>query len=136
MTGTLTLGCSLIAGSLALLLWHLRSWRHADNGALNDRDYQFYRRQFFLRLAASGTMGVIGGMMLGDVWVRDPHVKLIYWAFIAGLVVLMVLLAMRDWLSSRLYLEREAATHAAEHAQLRAEIERFRRENEAEDGSV
>jgi|GEM_PF-4464401 len=129
MNGTLVLGIALMTASVVLLLCHLRSWRQADNGALSDSDYQFHRRQFLSRLASSGTIGVIGGLMVGDRWIDAPLVKLVYWAGIAALVVVMVVLAMRDWLASRLYLEREAASHAAEHAQLRAEIERYRREN-------
>jgi hypothetical protein len=128
LTGATLLGCALMAGSALLLLWHLRAWRLADNGALSDVDYQFHRRQFFYRLASSGTIGVIGGLMVGDRWIEAPLIKLAYWGGIAALVLVMVMLALRDWLASRLYFEREATNQAVEHAELRAEIERFRRE--------
>ncbi len=129
MTATYALAAGLILASLGLLGWHLRSWRQTDTGALTDRDYHFHRRQFFRRLLASGLLGIVGLLMFGDTWIVAPIVKLAYWTGIASLVLVTMLLAAIDLLASRLHYERQSADHLAEHALLRAEIERFRREN-------
>lgn len=130
MTGTLTLAAGLVLMSLVLLAWHVRSWRAADHGGLSDRDYHFHRRQFFRRLLASGLLGLIGLLMFGDEWIAHPLTKLAYWSAIAALVLMTMALALADLLASRMHYRRQSADHVAEHALLRAEIERFRREQE------
>jgi hypothetical protein len=132
MVSTLALAGVLMAASIGLLLWHVRAWRQADNGALADEDYRFYRRQLWRRVLASTLLGITGLLMLGERWIENPVNQAIYWVGIAGLVGATAVLALTDWLASRVHFSRQVADHATEHALLRAEIERFRREARSE----
>jgi hypothetical protein len=130
MVLTYALAGLLIGLSVLLLAWHLRSWRTADHGGLTEKHYQFHRRQFGRRVAASGLIGLIGLLMAADSWIVHPIAKLAYWSGIAALVVVTMLLALADWLASRAHLGPMVATHAAERAALQAEIDRYHRERE------
>jgi hypothetical protein len=128
MWGTIILAAALLVAAGLLLARHLIVWRRADHGGLADRDYEFHRRQYRRRMQTSGLLGLVGLLMLGSLWIDDPLVGAVYWAGIAALVIWIALLAMTDWLASRLYYGRLAADQAVEHAAIKAEIARFHRE--------
>ena len=131
MWQTVALSIVLIVASATLILWHLRTWRAADHGGLGDREADFLRRQFRRRWQASGMIGLVGVLLLGDLWITDPLSALLYWCGVALMVAWTTLLALADWFASRVYYGHLTSASHAEHAVIKAEIERFRREADA-----
>jgi hypothetical protein len=133
MISTIAVGTALLVAAGLLLARHLTVWRRADHGGLTDGDYEFHHRQYRRRMQTTGLLGIVGLLMLGSLWIADPLVGAVYWSGIAALVVWVALLALSDWLASRLYYGRLAAAHAVEHAAIKAEIAKFHRE-QTDDG--
>lgn len=128
MWQTVALSVLLVVASAVMLLWHLRAWRTADHGGLGAREADFLRRQFRRRSQASGMIGLIGLLLLGDLWITDPLSALLYWCGVALMVGWTMLLALADWFASRVYYGHLTAASHAEHASIQAEIEKFRRD--------
>lgn len=126
----MVLAGGLVLASVGLLGWHLRQWRSADTGSLDDRDYRFHRRQYLRRVATSGLLGIAGLLMLVDPWIEHPLAKVVYWTGIAAVVISTGILALADWLATRAHYEHMVREHVAEHAVLKAEIDRYRREQQ------
>lgn len=129
MWTTVTLSLLLVAASAGLLLWHWQAWRTADHGGLGEREANFLRRQFRRRSQASGMLGVVGLLLLGDLWISDPFTVLLYWCGVALVVLWTMLLSLVDWLASRQYYGRLSTEGQTEHALLKAAIEKHRRES-------
>jgi hypothetical protein len=120
----------LLAISAALILWHVLAWRRADHGGLADADYRFYRQQYRRRLQSSALLGVVGALALVDLWIQDVTARVVLWCFILLIVLWSLLLAGADWLASRLHFDKLLSASAVEHALLKREIEKFRREQD------
>ena len=130
MWSTILFAVSLLAISAALIFWHLLAWRRADHGGLTDADYRFYRRQFRRRMQASAMLGLVGVFALADLFVQDVVLRAILWCLILMIVLWTLVLAGSDWLASRLHFDKLLSASAVEHALLKREIEKFRREQE------
>ncbi|HZL90780.1 MAG TPA: hypothetical protein VFB96_20600 [Pirellulaceae bacterium] len=121
----------LLAISAGLIAWHVLAWRRADHGGLADADYRFYRHQFRRRLQSSALVGLVGVLSLVDLWIQDVTARVVLWCFILLIVLWALLLAGADWLASRLHFDKLLSASAVEHALLKREIEKIRREQNA-----
>jgi hypothetical protein len=123
-------GC-LVAVSLGLMCWHVVEWRRADHGGLTDRDLRFFRHQYRRRMQASAILGIVGLLALVD-YAAVGIGRIVLWSAILLLVLWAVLLALLDWLASRLHYDAQLSATAVEQALLMREIEKYRREQQAE----
>lgn len=132
MWSTLLAAAALLTVSGTLMVRHLLVWRQADHGGLGDEEFRFYRNQFRRRMQTSALVGLIGLLMLLDLWVAEVTTRAVLWSIVLLLVLWTVLLALSDWLASRLHYDKLLAANAVEHALLQREIRKFQREQEGD----
>jgi hypothetical protein len=113
-----------------LLAWHVKSWREADHGGLGENEHRFHARRYRRRVQASAMVGVIGLLLLGELWLKDPRVMVLYWSGVVLLLVWLLLLAASDWLASRVHFRTHLDRLQQERNLLKAEINRFQRERQ------
>jgi hypothetical protein len=130
---TVVLSLTLLFISLALAATHLRAWRVADHGGLAAAERDFQERRYRRRLQTSLMLGVIGILVLGDLWldeiVKDAWGRLLYWSGVGLLLLWLLLLAASDWLASRRHYRGQFDRLLADRDALRADLERIRREH-------
>ena len=132
MLGTLFFGLALVAISLGLLAWHWNSWRANDHGGLPERERLFFQRQFRRRTNASGAIGFVGLLIMSGVWIEN---ELAYAALALGMLLLVfwiILLALSDWIATRLYFDREQTVQRAQIAVLQSALKREQAKQAAE----
>jgi len=111
-----------------LLLWiHWRAWRACRSEELDERAFDFRRRQFRRRMQASAMIGIVGVAVVVSLVIADTLMTALLWLVVVSLVVWMLLLAFADMVSSYFYYAQIRAHHTAEHAALQAHLERIRR---------
>lgn len=129
---TIVLSVALLLVSAVLVAMHVRAWRRADHGGLGEEERSFHARQYRRRLQASVMLGVVGLLVLGDLWLeawfREAWPRLLYWSGVAVLLLWLLLLAAGDWLASRMHYRGQWDRLQADRDVLRAEFERLRRE--------
>lgn len=135
MWSSILFAVTLLAVSGGLIVWHVLAWRRADHGGLADADYRFYRSQFRRRVQASAMLGLVGVLSLVDLWMVDVTARVVLWCVILLVVLWSLLLAAADWLASRLHFDKLLSANAVEHALLKREIEKLRREQERGNGN-
>lgn len=112
---------------MAMMLWQLRAWREAicrDSGAL---ERQFARRRFRRRTAVNILIALLGLAIPCSFWIVDQAVFLqkgIAWygLGVTIVVLLIVVLALFDWIDSRIYYSQRKQDHRAEQATLEAQL--------------
>lgn len=130
---TVVLALTLLFISLALAAMHVRAWRVADHGGLAAAEREFQERRYRRRLQTSLMLGVIGLLVLGDLWldqiVKEAWGRLLYWSGVGLLLLWLLLLAASDWLASRRHYRGQLDRLLADRDALRADLERIRREH-------
>ena len=109
---SLVLG-SLVLAAAAFLGW--RQWRDVRSRppGLSPRDESHFARQDLRRLLGTIVLGLIAVALFLGGWVPDrvngrANQKFIYlWAGIALMMVVLLILALLDWISTRLYVRRQ-----------------------------
>ena len=131
---SLAVGITLILLGAWLIRWHRAAWgRHRDPEAGDDRERRHYRLQFRRRIQVSALLILLGVMIpIGD-WLmvqrRNPMWITIFWIAVLALAVWIMLLAVVDWLSTRLYVRATRGTLAGlarQQREFEAEAERQR----------
>jgi magnesium-transporting ATPase (P-type) len=129
-------GVAMIAVFLGLRQWY--EWR-ARETELSDLDHRYFARQDVRRGLGVAVMLIIAmGLYFGS---RMPpkvagHANLTFvlvWLAIIGLIIVMLLLAFLDWLSTRLYARRHSRSMARQRLQLLRETLRKTRGDRAAD---
>ena len=114
-------GVALIAVFLGLRQWY--EWR-ARETELSDLDHRYFFRQDVRRGLGVAVMLVIAlGLYFGSripskVAGRANLIFVVVWLAIIGLIVVMLILAFVDWLSTRLYARRLSRSMARERLQI------------------
>lgn len=134
MWSTILFAAALLALSAALIAWHVLAWRKADHGGLADADFRFYKNQFRRRMQTSALVGIVGLLALLDLWIADVTSRAFLWCVVLLLVLWTVILAVSDWLASRLHFDKQLSANAVEHALLQREIKKFQREQNQPSG--
>lgn len=104
---------ALVLAAAAFLGW--RQWRDVRSrpDALSPRDESHFARQDLRRLLGTIILGLIAGALAVGGWVPDrvngrANQKFVYlWAGIALMMVVLLILALLDWISTRLYARRQ-----------------------------
>ena len=130
MWSTLLFAAALLALSGTLIVRHVLVWRRADHGGLSDADFRFYKSQFRRRMQTSALLGIVGLLALADLWIASVTGRAVLWGVVLLLVLWAVILAASDWLASRLHFDKQLSAHAVEHALLKREIDKYRREKD------
>ena len=80
---TVVLSITLLLVSAALVVMHVRAWRTVDHGGLGAAEREFHERRYRRRLQSSLMLGVIGLLVLGDLWLdvifQDAWARLLYY---------------------------------------------------------
>jgi hypothetical protein len=111
----------LTAGILALRQWYER--RHRDRN-LSDADAHHFARQDFRRSTAGGVMGLLAlGIVVGAHLGHKVAGKanpwfLEVWLIVFGLILVLLWLALVDWLATWHYARRHHRAMARERFQL------------------
>ncbi|MEX2026165.1 MAG: hypothetical protein WEH44_02675 [Pirellulaceae bacterium] len=130
MWSSLLFAVALLAVSGTMMVWHVLTWRRADHGGLGDADFRFYKNQFRRRMQVGAMVGIVGLLTLVDLWINDVTSRAVLWCVVLLLVLWTVLLAVSDWLASRLHYDKLLSANAVEHALLQREIKKFQREQD------
>jgi hypothetical protein len=125
---TIGLSAGLVCISAVLVAWHVRGWRQADHGGLGEQERDFHARRFRRRVQASAMVGVIGLLLLGELWLKDPRVMLLYWSGVVLLLLWLLLLAASDWLASRVHFRGPLSRLQQDRVKLQADIDKLRRD--------
>jgi hypothetical protein len=134
MWSTIFFAAALLTVSGTLIVWHLLVWRRADHGGLADADFRFYRNQFRRRMQVGAMVGIVGLLALVDLWIRDVTSRAVLWCVVMVILLWAVILAVSDWLASRLHYDKLLAANAVEQALLQREIKKFQREQNQASG--
>jgi len=130
---TIALSLALLIASVVMVVVHLRAWRTADHGGLAEVEREFQSRRFRRRLQTSAMLGVIGLLVLGELWLdrlfKDDLPRLLYWSGVGLLLLWLLLLAASDWLASRQHYRGQLDRLQTDRDALRGELERLRREH-------
>jgi hypothetical protein len=117
----LAVALGLTAGLLALRQWYERGHRESD---LSDADAQHFARQDFRRGAAGAVMGllaigVVVGVHLGHkvAGAANPWF-LEVWLIVFGLILVLLWMALCDWVATWHYARRQHRAMARERFQL------------------
>ncbi len=122
-----TLVCVVLVASAAWLMRaHHHTWRQISKRKESDpRQWEYRRNQYRRRMQTSGMLGVVGiavfaGYFLGAT--LPGLFEVLYWLGVLVLVGWLVVLAMADVVSTRMYFGRLRRDHALEQKKLEAEI--------------
>lgn len=123
---------ALLAVSGLLLDAHRRSWKAIEADAdLDERDRRAARAQYLRRMRASGTIGVLGALLILHPLV--PEKPLWFTLYLLLLVLLcgwMLMLAMVDAFANALRLRRARHQTESLQAKLEREIRAAREESD------
>jgi hypothetical protein len=125
---TLIFAGTLVALSAVLLLWHAYERGQAELHALSNTELEYQRLRFRRRSLASSLVGLSGILIAVTEWIVEPLFLICFWVSILALLGWIVAIATADWTATRRYYATMRAEQMAEHAALRAEIERYKRE--------
>ncbi|MBX3411675.1 MAG: hypothetical protein KF708_03065 [Pirellulales bacterium] len=121
---------TLVSVSIALVAWHVRSWRliRAELPRGAERDYRW--RQFRRRMQASSLVGVLGvAIYLGYLipYQTMPRFFLAFWLMVIACVLWLSALAWIDVLATRTFFATRRHAIDIERAAWQAEVERSER---------
>jgi small-conductance mechanosensitive channel len=119
----------LLLAAMALMAWHIRAWEAFQRREADAAEFHYRRRQFRRRMQTSAMLA-LAAIALGvghplTSWLGAPWFVPIYWIAVLLLVCWMVLLALIDAWSSRLYYGRLQQRCRLEELQLQAEVRRL-----------
>lgn len=128
---SLIFGACLVAGGIAALMWHVRSWRErSSDESLSADERRYYRRQFARRLQTSGLIVLIGillpvgdGLISKETWRNHPGWFAVYWMVVLALAMWVLALGFGDLLSTRLH-SRDALGRLRRLREQQRELER------------
>ncbi len=137
LVSLLLLGCAA-----ALMVSHVRTWRHAIGYAATREELDYRRRQYRRRMQTSGMMAVLAIALFVGEWLTDTIASrwfpIIYWLAVMVLVGWVGLLALADIFSTKLHYDRLRHGAMLERAKLEAELRRVERSqgNDRTDGDL
>ncbi len=119
----------LLAAAMGLMAWHIRAWESFGRREADAPEFHYRRRQFRRRMQTSAMLG-LSAIALGvgqplTIWVHSAYFTPIYWIAVVLLVCWMVLLALVDAWSSRIYYGRLRQQCRLEEIKLQAEVRRL-----------
>jgi len=131
---SLLFGLFLVALGVLLIRWHRLAWSaQSREKTTADRELRHYRLQFRRRIQVSCLLILLGVMIpLGD-WLmvqrKNPGWIAVFWIAVLILALWMMLLAVFDWLSTRMHVRATRAALAGiarKQRELEAEADRLR----------
>lgn len=129
MWTSILVAITLLVLSVCLLAGHSKGWRRQREGELDEKAFDFHRRQYRRRMQASGMIGIVGLAVLGGILIDrldDAMLSVGYWSAVLFIVAWVGALAIADAAASRFYYDHVRSDHQAEHAALKAELDRLR----------
>jgi len=96
---------------------------------LDEKAVDFHRRQYRRRMQTSGMIAIVGLAVLGGIAIdrmADAMLSVGYWSAVLFIVAWIGVLAISDAAASRLYYDFVRRDNQAEHAALKAELDRLR----------
>lgn len=131
---SLTMGITLVLLGALLIRWHRAAWgRHRDTETGDARERRHYRLQFRRRMQVSVWLILLGIMIPYGDWLmvqrRNPLWITIFWIAALTVALWIMLLAVIDWLSTRMYVRATRAALAGlarKQRALEAEADRLR----------
>ncbi len=121
----------LLACAVALMVAHVRTWRHAVGTASTREELQYRRRQFRRRMQTSAMLALLALALAIGEWltraVESRWFAIIYWLATLLVVGWVALLALADVLSTKFHYDRVRHGYALERAKLEAELRRVQK---------
>jgi hypothetical protein len=135
---SLVFGTGLVVLGFWLIRWHRQAWgAHRDDAANDDRVKRHYRLQFRRRIQVAILLILVGILLpIGD-WLtvqviaqrKNAQWLAAFWIALLVLVLWLGVLAVFDWLSTRMHVRATRAalgSLARQQRELEAEVERLR----------
>ncbi len=130
----IAVGLALDATAAGLMVWHVRAWQRFEGSgdAADSRDRDCRRRQFRRRFQTSALLGLLGLALVAGHWATSPPWRpwafAAFWGMVLTVVAWVILLALADLVSTRLYFGRVRERYRLEEIRLKAELERMKDE--------
>jgi hypothetical protein len=119
----------LLTCAVALIVWHVRTWRDAREETLDSSELDYRRRQFRRRIQTSTLLAILAvAIFVGEVLtpqVGTRQFAVIYWGCVLLVLACVGVLAVADIAASRAHFSRLHQQHRAEQAKLRSELHRL-----------
>ena len=101
-------GAGLVLIGLAMIRGHLHSWqKQKSDESIDELDQRHYYARFQRRIQTSGLIVLLGILIpIGDLplmWRQGPLVSACFWIAVLFIPVWIILLAMGDWSSTKMY---------------------------------
>jgi hypothetical protein len=79
-------GLFLTLVAAMMVIRNVRIWKCLQTMEMNDRERDFFGRQFWRRLQANGLIAIVGVAIIIGLWVTDSVTAAVYWLFVVLLV--------------------------------------------------
>lgn len=131
---SLAFGTALVVLGTWLVRWHRTAWKsQRDDDSHDDREKHHYGLQYRRRIQVAVLLILLGILIpLGD-WLtmqnKNPRWFAVFILAVLAITLWVMLLAMLDWLSTRMHVRATRATIAGldrKRRELEAEVERLR----------
>ena len=115
-------GVVLIGLSLSMLRLHRLERVSNASEPISQRAIRTDRSRYQRRMLASALIGLVGVVLLGELFVRQALAQAIFWLVALVVVVILIGLGMVDYFRSRRFADELRVQHQAERAALEAEL--------------
>lgn len=116
MLGNVSFAVFLIVVSSALFVWHWRQWQDLNQPHPDSRDARFYHIQLRRRTQVSAMIGIVGLAVLYGQTLTISPATLVYWFVVVLVVVWIIILAIVDFVVTRMHLTQRHREQLVEKA--------------------
>jgi len=134
MLTTIILSLSLLAGAIALMVWHWRSWCRLRDTTTQSPEQDYAWCKFRRRAQATAMMAILAMLMLASLRLdrMAQWVGAVYILTMLILIAWIVILAFADMVASRQHFGHARTRNLAEHAKLKAELYQLEEESKGD----
>ncbi|MDZ7616029.1 MAG: hypothetical protein U1E05_03435 [Patescibacteria group bacterium] len=131
LVALILLGCAA-----ALMVTHVRTWRHAIGCAPTREELAYRRHQYRRRMQTSAMMAVLAVALFVGEWltsvVASRWFAILYWLATLAVVGWVGLLALADMVATKFHYDRVRHDYVLERAKLEVALRRIQRDQEAD----
>lgn len=120
----------ILACSVGMIVWHVRSWRAQRAAGLDAKEFRYRRRQFRRRMQSSIMLALVAATLPAGVWILPlwPKIGVFVWGAVLLLLVWVGILGIADIWDTKYFYGKLRDGYRLEQTRLRAELRRLRSE--------
>lgn len=125
--GSLIFSAFLLVCALGLMVWHVSSWRAAQQRELEPAEREYCRRQYRGRMQTSILLAIIAASLPVGVWIMNqwPKAGVLFWGLVLLMLAWLAVLALADIWATKFYYGRLRDKYQLEQTRLKAELRRL-----------